>query len=107
MLTQQEKDFIDYWETHRDKEAGFAHQLLAGLPLGLCFGLPILLCFIFRSWYKWLPFMTDEDLLVVGIAVIGIVFFFSVFRQKYLWEQKDQQYKELKARNKTKPGTQS
>lgn len=105
MLTQQEKDFLQYWETHREKEARFAHQLLSGLPLGLCFGLPILLCFIFRAWYKWLPFVSDEDLVVVAFAVLVIVFFFAVFRQKYMWEQKDQQYQELKARKKSEPDT--
>jgi hypothetical protein len=98
MLTQEEKDFLQYWELHRDREARWMHQLLKGLPLGICFGVPVLLAFIFRDWYKWLPFISPEDLLFVGIAVLGIVLFYSLFRQKYLWDRKEQQYLELRAR---------
>jgi hypothetical protein len=102
MLTQQEKDFLEYWEVHRDREGRLPHQLMAGLPLGLCFGLPILVVFIFRSWYKWLPFVTTEDLVVVALGVIIIVLFFSVFRQRFLWEQREQQFRELKAKAERK-----
>jgi hypothetical protein len=98
MLTQKEKEFVEYWEIHREKEGRFVHQLLMGLPVGLCFGLPILVALIFRGWYKWMPYLHTEDLVVVMIAVSGIVLFYSIFRQRYLWDQKEQQYKELKAK---------
>jgi hypothetical protein len=98
MLTQKEKDFMRYWEQNKDKEGHLSHQLLAGLPLGLCFGLPILVCFLFRSWYKWLPYVSDEEVLFISLAVLGIVLFYAVFRQKFLWERKEQQYLELKAK---------
>ena len=105
MLNQREKDFMQYWETHRDTERLFSRRLLYGLPRGLCFGLPILLAFLFRGWYKWLPFVTDEELLMVAIGVFGIVLFYSLFRQQYLWDRKEQQYLELKAREKQNPST--
>lgn len=98
MLTQKEKEFVDYWETHRENQGRFVYQLLAGLPLGLCFGLPILVALIFRGWYKWMPYLHPEDLIVVTIAVFLVVVFFAIFRQRFLWEQKEQQYKELKAK---------
>ena len=98
MLSQKEIAFLQYWETHREEEGRWVNQLLRGLPLGLCFGLPILLCLIFRGWYKWLPFISQEDVLFILIAVLGIVLFYSVFRQKYLWDRKEQQYQELRAR---------
>jgi hypothetical protein len=98
MLTPQEKEFLQYWESHREAERSTTHRLLYGLPRGLCFGLPILVCFIFRSWYKWLPFVSGEELLMVAIGVFAIVLFYSLFRQQYLWERKEQQYLELKAK---------
>lgn len=98
MLTQQEKDFLQYWPLHRDKESRFSHKLLYGLPRGLCFGAPIFICFLFRDWYKWLPFVSGEDILVVAIGVFAVVLFYSIFRQQYLWDRKEQQYKEISAR---------
>lgn len=107
MLTQQEKDFMVYWEGNRDKERSLTSILLYGLPRGLIFGVPILLCFIFHDWYKWMPFISGEDILTVAIGVFGVVLFYSVFRQYYLWDRKEQQYQELSARqrqNDKKPG---
>jgi hypothetical protein len=98
MLTEQEQKFMKYWETNRDRDSRLPYQLMAGLPLGLCFGLPILVSFVFRSWYKWLPFVSTADLAVVAVAVLGIVIFFSIFRQKYIWERREQEYRELLAR---------
>ena len=98
MLTQEERDFLQYWELHRDKEGRWAFQLLKGLPLGICFGVPVMLSFVFRDWYKWLPFFTPEDVLFVAIAVLGIILFYSLFRQQYLWDRKEQQYLEIRAR---------
>lgn len=98
MLSQKEIAFLQYWETHREKEGRWTYQLLRGLPLGFCFGLPILVCFIFREWYKWLPFISPGDVLFILIAVVCIVLFYSIFRQKYLWDRKEQQYLEFRAR---------
>ncbi len=100
MLSQKEKDFISYWEAHRDRERKLGYRLLTGLPLGICFGFPILICFIFRGWYKWLPFINDGELIFITLAVVGVVLFFALFRQQYLWERKEQQYLEFKAKGK-------
>ena len=100
MLSQQEQDFVSYWEAHREVEGRWTRQLLRGLPLGMCFGLPILVCFIFRSWYKWLPFVTSEELVVILIAVVGIVLFYAVFQAQHRWEMREQHYLELKAKDK-------
>jgi hypothetical protein len=100
MLTEREKDFIRYWEAHRDRERQLSYRLLSGLPLGICFGFPILICFIFRSWYKWLPFISSGELTFITLGVVAVVLFFALFRQQYLWERKEQQYLEFKAKGK-------
>ena len=100
MLTQQEKDFLLYWENNREKERSLTHRLLFGLPRGLCFGIPILVCFLFHDWYKWMPFISGGDILVVAIGVFGVVLFYSIFRQQYLWDRKEQQYQEITARER-------
>jgi hypothetical protein len=98
MLTQEEKDFLQYWEFNRDREGRWVFRLLKGLPLGICFGVPVMLCFIFRGWYKWLPFISPEDVLFVAIGVLCIILFYSLFRQQFLWDRKEQQYLEIRAR---------
>jgi hypothetical protein len=97
-VTQNEKDFMKYWESNREKEGHLRYQVLAGIPMGICFGVPILLCFFSRGWYKWLPFVSDDELLWICIGVLGIVFFYAVFRQKYRWEKREQRYLELRAK---------
>ena len=89
---------MQYWEANREKERSLTHQLLYGLPRGLCFGIPILVCFLFHDWYKWMPYVSGADLLWVAIGVFGVVLFYSIFRQQYLWDRKEQQYLEIAAR---------
>jgi hypothetical protein len=98
MLTQQEKDFVRYWELNREREGRWPHQLLSGLPLGICFGVPVLISFIFRSWYKWLPYVSNDELLFIAIGVLCIILFYAFFRSQFMWDRKQQQYLEIKAR---------
>ena len=96
MLTEQEKLFIDYWETNRDKQKKLFYGLAVGLPLGLVFALPILLTVIFHEWYKSMIFISGSQITVILIAVFGIAVFFALFRMKFKWEENEQLYKELK-----------
>ena len=96
MVTDEEKKFIDYWESNRLRRKKILFQLMIGLPAGLLFGLPILLTLIFNQWYKNLQFITPSQVIVVIVAVLGIAIFYGLFKMKYSWETNEQLYKELK-----------
>ncbi|MBS1600126.1 MAG: hypothetical protein JST75_18005 [Bacteroidetes bacterium] len=100
MLTDEEKKFIDYWEKNRDKQKKTFRQLLFGIPIGLIFALPILLNFA-SGWYKRAGMMintTDFNPVVLLVAIFLIIGFIAIFSKRHKWEQNDQFYKELKAR---------
>ncbi|HXB44927.1 MAG TPA: hypothetical protein VNV85_12755 [Puia sp.] len=105
MLTQQEKNFIDYWQRNRGKQKRTFVQFLIGIPLGLLFAIPICVNF-FSGWYKRARMMTgttDFNPLVLMIAMIIIVAFVAIFSKKHQWDMREQQYKELVAKQAKEP----
>jgi membrane protein YdbS with pleckstrin-like domain len=100
MLSEREQQFIEYWETHRDKEKKTNRQLLIGLPIGLLFTAPILLSvFSAKFWYKRADMVantTSPTVLIVAVMIIAV--FIAIFYKRHQWEMKEQQYQELKAR---------
>jgi hypothetical protein len=121
MLSEKDNAFIRRWEAVRETEGTFRHKFLAGLPMAFLFGLPILLFFavvkvFFPSWFATathrstdvlVPEMTQQfmtlsagNIIMAFIAVVITVLFFSYFRMHYNWENNEQRYKELKAKQK-------
>lgn len=103
MLDPKEKMFIEYWEVNRDREGRFFYQLITGIPIGLLFALPIVfLLFTSRYWFKRADMVANTELSIpVLIACIMIIaVFVGVIYERFKWEMKDQQYKELKAKEK-------
>jgi uncharacterized membrane protein len=97
MLTQQEKDFIDYWQRSRDKQKRTFRQLLIGIPIGFLFAIPICINF-FSGWYKRASMMsntTDFNPIVLVIAMIVIISFVAIFSKRHQWDMREQQYREL------------
>lgn len=100
MLTEEEKDFITFWEEYSDKQKKISYQITSGLPFGLAFALPVLVALLFHNWYKRMSYISNSQVVVVFITVMIITLFISIFRKKFQWEQNDQLYKELKFREK-------
>ena len=101
MLTDREKNFIEYWEANRLKEKKLFKQLLIGLPIGLLFALPVLIIlFSGKFWYKRADMVANTSLnpFVLISAVIIITCFIAIFYKKQQWEMKEQQYNEIKAK---------
>jgi hypothetical protein len=94
MLTEEELNFIKYWEANRDKQKKIRNQLLIGLPTGLLFGLPILLN-LFVDWNVQIKVITRGQLNVMLIAVLIIVSFIAVFSIKHKWDLRELHYREL------------
>lgn len=99
MLTDHEKRFIADWEVKRlQKKRGFNFGL--GLRLGAFMVLALLLN-LATGWHKKAAMAINGNasvILVIVIASVAIVVFMSVFSQQYQWEQKEQRYQELKAK---------
>jgi L-cystine uptake protein TcyP (sodium:dicarboxylate symporter family) len=103
MLNDREKMFIDYWEANRLKEKRILKQLLIGLPVGVLFGLPIIfILFSGKFWYKRADMVANTQLnpFILIAAVIMIIVFVSIFYKRHQWDMKEQQYLEIKAKQK-------
>jgi uncharacterized membrane protein len=100
MLTQQEKDFIIYWQKNRDRQKKTFRQFLIGIPIGLLFAVPIFINFT-SGWYKRAAMMTntpDFNPLVLMVALLIIIAFIAIFSKKHQWDMREQQYRELLAK---------
>ena len=97
MLTQEEKDFIDYWERNRDRQKKMIWQFLVGIPVGLLIAVPIAINFI-SGWNKRAAMLANSGGLTLLLALVLIVVFTAVFSQRHKWDQLDQRYRELIAR---------
>ena len=102
MLTEREKQFMEYWRQNRDKEKKVFRQLLVGLPLGLLFVVPIIINFS-SGWYKradmWARGHTEENSAsVLIIAALIILVFVAIFSKRHRWEMNEQDYLELEAK---------
>jgi pilus assembly protein TadC len=100
MLTKDEQLFIEYWEKNREKEKKFFRQLAYGSPWGLVFALPVLVAVLFHDWYKNMIPISKSQLILITITVMGIAVFYAIFRMRFIWENKEQIYKELKFKEK-------
>jgi hypothetical protein len=103
-MTERERAFVEYWEVHRLREKSLWFQLLTGLPMGLLFGIPIILIlFSGRFWYTRADMVANSDMssVILIVAILLIAIFVAVIYKRHQWEMKEQQYKEIKARNRT------
>jgi uncharacterized membrane protein len=98
MLSQQEKDFLRYWEENRLNKKRFLRQFSIGLPVGV---LLVALIFInlLSGWYKKAEMQLRSNaslILVVIVALLITAVFIAIFSSKHKWEQNEQRYRELK-----------
>ena len=102
MLTQEEKEFIDYWEQNRLKKRKIITQLSVGLPLGVLLVVAIFVNFL-SGWDKRAQMVINADpslIIVLLIASILIVLFIVIFSVRHKWDQNEQRYRELVSREK-------
>ena len=98
MLTEQEKDFIEFWEKNRVARKRWVRQLSVGLPLGVSLVLATVTN-LFAGWYsraQTVLFREQSSLiLVLVIAAIATVLFIVIFSARHRWEMNEQRYLEL------------
>ena len=100
MLSKEERDFIHYWQQNRLRRKKTVRQFLLGIPIGLLFVIPIVINFT-SGWYKRAAVEAgsqDFDPRVLFVALLLIVAFIAIFYQRHKWDQYEQRYLELLAR---------
>lgn len=105
-LSADERKFLTYWEANRDKQKRLTNQLMYGLPMGILFSVPIIVNFLMgRFWYKRADAvgMSQFNPSILIIAVLLIAVFIALINRKFRWEKLEQQYLEIKSRDKKEP----
>lgn len=100
MLTDEEKQFIVFWEENRARKKKVLRQLAIGLPLAVFLVIAIFVNF-FSGWYKRADMEIRSStslVLVLMIAAVLIVVFVTVFSVRHKWDINDQRYRELLAK---------
>ena len=98
MLSQQEKDFLRYWEENRLNKKRFLRQFSIGLPLGVLIVVAIFINLL-SGWYKQAEMVLRSNaslMLVIIIGLVCTVVFITIFSSRHQWEQNEQRYQELK-----------
>ena len=98
MLSQQEKDFLRYWEVNRLSKKRFLRQFSIGLPLGVLIVVAIFFNLL-SGWYKKADAVVRSNSSVIPVIIIALVItavFITIFSSRHKWEQNEQRYKELK-----------
>lgn len=74
---------------------------MVGIPIGLLFSLPIIIIvFTGRYWYVRADMEVNASLnpTLLIICVVLIAVFVAIFYKRHQWDMKEQQYKELRAK---------
>ncbi len=103
MLSEKQLQFLSYWESARERESQAGRKLTGGLPMAIIFGLPIILLVVvvylfFPDWYMKISATTSGTFIVIVIAVLIAILFFSYSRMHFKWEMNEQLYRELKSK---------
>ena len=102
-ISEEERKFLVYWEQQRLKDKRLTNQLMFGLPIGILFSIPILVNFFMgKFWYKRADAVGVSQFspTVLIIAVLLITVFVALLNRRFRWERLEQQYLELKAKEK-------
>ena len=103
LITEEERKFLDYWEVQRVKERKITNQLMFGLPIGILFSVPLIINFFLgKFWYKRADAvgLSQFSPTVLILAVLLITVFVALLNRRFRWEKLEQQYLEIKAKEK-------
>jgi len=96
-LTDEDKDFINYWEKEGKRHKSWIFMLKKHLPKGMIFSLPIAL-FFFIMGPKRRAIVTHADLTIIMICIFIIALFYAIFKGYVDADRMETRYKILKKR---------
>lgn len=90
---------MHYWEANRGRQKKLLYQLAVGLPGGLLLS-AVILYSLKAGWYARAEMVANAKLnpIVLYVALLAIAVFMAVFSKKFQWDQREQTYRELKAK---------
>lgn len=97
MLTQEDENFLRYWADQRLRKKQFLSKTSIGLPMGVFVVLAIFVS-VFTGWYQKADMVLHEYsslIIVILVAGLGIVVFFTIFSAQHKWDQNELHYQEL------------
>jgi ABC-type nitrate/sulfonate/bicarbonate transport system permease component len=104
MLTQQEEQFVQYWQQNRNKQKKSFFQFIKGFYRGLAVCLGVISA-IALGWNERANMVANAKMstLTFIAALILIALFMAWLYHNFTWEMKEQQYLEYLAKNKQTP----
>ena len=100
MISQNDQEFMSYWEVQRQQKKKFLRKLSIGLPLGVIIVVALVINFL-SGWYDKADMILRQNasvIIMVLVAAIGIVIFITVFSARHKWDQNELHYQELMAK---------
>jgi hypothetical protein len=101
MLTNKEKEFLTYWGNNRLAEKASKRPFLIGLSAGLLFGLVVMVV-LYSGWYTRASMEANSKFsgFVYFLGILVLSFFWAYLYRSFSWENREQQYLELLAKQK-------
>lgn len=96
MLSEKEKEFIEYWKANREMEKSSSRPVIKGFAAGLAIGVGVMFA-ITSGWYQRATMVANSRLsgFTLLLAILLISGFIGWIYRNYQWERMEQQYKEL------------
>lgn len=103
MTELEQEQFLQYWETVREKSKWNPFLFIRGFFIAFSLGLLVILS-ITIGWYQRASMVANAKLniWVLLIAILAIAFFCAILYNNFKWEQLEQQYQEIIAKKKSK-----
>lgn len=105
-LTEEEKAFIQYWETEGIKQKKWTYMLKRHLPKGLIFSIPIAL-FFFIMGPKRRAIVSHSELIIIMICIFFIALFYALFKGYVKADRLETHYQILKMKESEQEPTPS
>ena len=105
MMSTEEQRFVEYWRENRLRRRKIYRQLAIGLPMATLLVVAIFANY-FSSWYKKAEMVRNQvnqqnngsQILILIVAALFIVVFIVIFGARHKWDQHEQRYRELLAK---------
>jgi len=98
-MKQEDIEFVNWWDKHREEEGRVDTFLKKGLGMGLMMSFPVVLAVLFRGWYKRMPFVSGTQLFLIITGCLLVSVFYAILKGKMKWEESEARYQQLTKKN--------
>lgn len=100
-MNQEDRKFMEYWESCGESEKNSPKPLLMGFSSGLVFGVATLVS-LFSGWDKRAGMVANSRLNMglLLLIILAVAVFIAYFYRIYRWERNEEHYQSLLAKKK-------